>query len=89
MRNEIGEWRKLHYEELHNIIRVVKSRILRWTGKVARMEKGRSAFKILASKPTGKRPLGRHRRRSEDNIRTDLEEMRGGRVSSFKSFSTK
>ena len=47
---------------------------------VARMEKGRSAFKILTGKPTGKRPLGRPRRRWEDNIRMDLEEMVSMRV---------
>ena len=58
-----------------NIVRVIKSRRLRWAGHVARMEEGRSAFKILTGKPTGKRPLGRPRRRWEDNIRMDLEEM--------------
>ena len=47
---------------------------MRWAGHVARMEEGRSAFKILTGKPTGKRPLGRSRRRWEDNIRMDLEE---------------
>ena len=45
-----------------------------WAGHVARMEEGRSAFKILTGKPTGKRSLGRPRRRREDNIRMDLEE---------------
>ena len=59
----------------HNIVRVIKSRRLRWAGHVARMEEGRSAFKILTGKPTGKRPLGRPRRRWEDNIRMDLEEI--------------
>ena len=69
------------YEELHslyrspNIVRVIKCRRLRWTWHVARMEEGRSAFKILTGKPTGKRPLGRPRRRWEDNIRMDLEEI--------------
>ena len=48
---------------------------MRWAGHVARMEEGRSAFKILTGKPTGKRPLGRPRRRWEDNIRMDLEEI--------------
>ena len=57
------------------IVRVIKSRRLRWAGHVARMEEGRSAFKILTGKPTGKRPLGRPRRRWEDNIRMDLEEI--------------
>ena len=51
------------------------SRKLRWAGHVARMEKGRTAFKILTGAPTGKRPLGRPRRRSEDNIRMDLTEI--------------
>ena len=57
-RDENGEWRRLHNEELHslyrspNIIRVIKSRRLRWAGHVARMEEGRSAFKILTGKPT-------------------------------------
>ena len=46
-----------------------------WAGHVARMEDGRTAFKILIGKPTGKRPLGRPRRRWEDNIRLDLEEI--------------
>ena len=55
------------------IFRVINSRRLRWTGHVARMEEGRSNFKILAGKPTGKRHLGR--RRWEDNIRMDLEEI--------------
>ena len=58
-----------------NVIRVIKSRSLRWPGHVARREEGRSAFKILTGKPTGKRPLGRPRRRWEDNIRMDLEEI--------------
>ena len=52
-----------------------KSRRLRWAGHVARMEEGRSAFKILTGKPTGKILLGRPRRRWEDKIRMDLEEM--------------
>ena len=68
------EWRRLHNEGLHslyrssNIVRVTKSRRLRWAGYVARMENGRNAFKILTGKPTGKTPLGRSRRRWEDNI---------------------
>ena len=48
---------------------------MRWTGHVARMEESRSSFKILTGKPTGKRPLGRPRRRWEDKIRMDLEEI--------------
>ena len=58
-----------------NIVRVIKCRRLRWAGHVARMEEGRSAFKILTGKPTGKRPLGRPGRRWEDNIRMYLEEI--------------
>jgi len=58
---------------LPNIFKAIKSRRLRWAGHVARMEEGRSAFKILIDKPTGKRPLGRPRRRWEDNIRKDLK----------------
>ena len=58
-----------------NIVRVIKSRRLRWAGNVARMEEGRSAFKILTGTPPGKRPLGRPRRRWEENIRMYLEEI--------------
>ena len=54
---------------------MIKSRRLRWTDHVARIEEGRSAFKILTGKPTGKRPLGRPRRKWEDTIRMDLEEI--------------
>ena len=54
---------------------MIKSRKLRWAGHVARMEEGRSAFKILIGKPTGKRQLGRPARRWENNIRMDLEEI--------------
>ena len=59
---------------IHVIIQI-KSRNLRWAGHVARMEEGKSAFKILTGKPTGKRPLGRPRRRWEDNIRMGLGEI--------------
>ena len=62
-----------HLYRSPNIVRVIKSRRLRLAEHVARMEEGRSAFKVLAGKPTGKRPLGRPRRRWEDNIRMDLE----------------
>ena len=58
-----------------NIVRVIKSRRLKWAGHVARMEEGRSAFKILTGKPRRKRHLGRPRRRWEDNIRMDFEEI--------------
>ena len=58
-----------------NRVRVIKSRRLRWAGHLAKMEEGRSAFKILTDTPTGKRSLGRPRRRWEDNIRMDLKEI--------------
>jgi len=84
-RDEVtGEWRKLHNEEfsdlysLPNIVRVVKSRRMRWAGHVARMEEGRGVHRVLVGKPEGKRPLGRHRRRWEDNIKMDLQEVGGG-----------
>ena len=79
-----GEWRKLHTEELNdlysspNIVRVIKSRIMRWAGHVACMEEGRGVHKVLVGKPEGKRPLGRPRRRREDNIRMDLQEVGRG-----------
>jgi hypothetical protein len=53
---------------------VIKSRRLRWTGHVDRIEEGKCAFNILTRTPTGKSPLGRQRRRWEDNIRMDLKE---------------
>ena len=68
-------WRRLHNEELHSFYRLSNIVRLRWAGHVARMEEGRSAFKILTGKPTGKRSLGMPRRRWEDNIRMDLEEI--------------
>ena len=80
-RDENGEWRRLHNEELHslyrspNTVRVIKSTRLRWAGHVARLEESRCAFKILTSKPTGKRSLVRPRRRWEDIIIMDLEEI--------------
>ena len=58
-----------------NVIRLIKYRILRWAGHIARMEEGRSAFNILTGKLIGKRPLGRTRRRWEDNIRMNLEDI--------------
>ena len=54
---------------------MIKSIRLRWAEHVARIEEGRNTFKILTGKPTGKRPLGRPRRRWEDNIRMDLEKI--------------
>ena len=58
-----------------NIVMVIKSIRLRWAGHVARMQEGRSAFKISTGKTSGKRPLGRPRRRWGDNIRIGLEEI--------------
>ena len=58
-----------------NIVRVIKSRKLRWAADIARTKVGRSAFKILTGKNTGKRPLGRPRLRWEDDIRMDLKEI--------------
>jgi hypothetical protein len=80
-----GEWRKLHNEELNdmyslpNIVRVVKSRRMRWAGQVARVGENRGVYRVLVGKPEGKRPLGRPRRRWEDNIKMDLQEVEGGR----------
>ena len=81
-RNEVtSEWRRLHNEELNdlycspNIVRVIKSRRMRWTGHVARMGEEKGLYRVLVGKPEGKRPLGRPRRRWVDNIRMDLQEV--------------
>ena len=58
-----------------NIVRVIKSRRLRWVGHIARMEEGRSTYKILTGTPAGRRHLGRPRRRWEDNFRMDLKSL--------------
>ena len=58
-----------------NIVRMIKSRRLRWSDHTARMEEGRSAFNILTWKPTSKRPSGRPSRRQEDSIKMDLREL--------------
>jgi hypothetical protein len=79
-----GCWRKLHNEELHNlysspsIIRMIKSRRMRWAWHVALMGAKRNAYSILVLKPEGKRPIGRPRRRWESNIKMDLREIRRG-----------
>ena len=62
---------------LPNIVRVVKSRRMRWAGHVAHMGEGRGVHRVLVGKPEGKRPLGRPRRRWEDNIKMDLQEVGG------------
>jgi hypothetical protein len=79
-----GEWRRPHNEELDdlysspNIIRVIKSRRMRWAGHVARMGEKRRTYRILVGRPEGRRPLGRLRRRWVDNIKMDLQEMGWG-----------
>jgi hypothetical protein len=79
-REKDGSWRKLHNDELHslhsspNIVRVIKARRM-WAGHVACMRKGRGVYRILVGRPEGKRPLGRPRRRWEDNIKMDLREI--------------
>jgi hypothetical protein len=78
-----GEWRRLHKEGLHdlyssNIIRVIKSRRMRWAGNVVRVGERRGAYRVLVGKPEGKTPLGRRRRRWEDNIKMDLYEVGWG-----------
>jgi hypothetical protein len=74
-REEVGSWKKLHNDELHslysslNIVRVIKSKSMRWAGHVARMGERRDVYRVLVGRPKGKRPLGRCRRRWEDNIK--------------------
>jgi hypothetical protein len=73
-REEDGSWRKLHNDELHNlysspnIFRVIKSWRMRWAGQAARMGEGRGVYKVLVGRTEGKRPLGRPRRRWQNNI---------------------
>ena len=81
-RNEVtGEWRRLHNEELNdlycspNIVRVIKSRIMRWAGHMARMGEEMGVYRVLVGKPEGRRPLGRPKCRWLDNIRMDLEDV--------------
>jgi len=76
-----GEWRKLHNEELNDLycspsfVRVIKAKIMRWVGHVTRTGERRGVYSVLVGKPDGKKPLGRHRRRREDNIKMDLQEL--------------
>ena len=76
----MGEWRRLHNKELNDlysspsIVRVIKSRRMRWAGHVAHMGEERGVYRVLG-KLEGKRPLGRPRRRWVDNIRLDLQEV--------------
>ena len=80
----------LHNEELNdlycspNIVRVIKSRRMRCAGHVARLREGRGVYRVLVGKPEGKRPLGRPRRRLEDNIKMDLQEMGCGAMDWFQ-----
>jgi hypothetical protein len=76
-----GGWRKLHNEELHNlysspsIIRIIKSRKMKWAGHVARLGEKSNVYRLLVGKPEGRRPLGRPRRRWIDNIKKYLLEI--------------
>jgi hypothetical protein len=78
-REEDGSWRELYNDELHslysspNIVRVIKSRRMRWAGHVARMGEGRGVYRVLVGRPEGKKPLGRPRRRC--NIKMYLREI--------------
>jgi hypothetical protein len=80
-REEDGLWIKLHNDELHslysspNIVRVIKSRRMRCVGHVACMGEGRGVYRVLVGRPEGNRPLGRPRRRWEDNIKLGLTEV--------------
>jgi len=73
------QWRKLHNEELNdlysssNFFRAIKSRIMRLAGHVARIGERRGVYRILMGKPEGKNPLGRTRRRWEDNVKIDIK----------------
>jgi hypothetical protein len=77
----MGEWRELYTEALHDlysspsIIRIIKSRRMRWAGHVARMGEERTVYRLLLGEPEGKRPLGRPRRRRRDSIRIELLEI--------------
>jgi hypothetical protein len=86
-RDEVtGGWRKLDNEELHNLyslpclIRIIKSRRMRWAGHVARMGEKRNVYGLLVGKPEGKRPLGRPRQRMMDNIKMDFAQIGLGSV---------
>jgi hypothetical protein len=80
-RDEDGSWRKLHNDELHslysspNIVRVIKSRRMRWAGHVACISEGRGVYMVLVGRPKSKRALGRPRCRWEDNIKLDIREI--------------
>jgi len=84
-----GEWRRLLNEELNdlysspNIVRVIKSRRMRWAGHVACMGEERGVYRILLGKPEGRRPRGRPKHRWVDNIRMDLQEVGCGYTDSI------
>jgi hypothetical protein len=77
-------WRRLHNEELHDlyssptIVWVIQSRRMRWARHVARMGEGRGVYRVLVGKPEGKTPLGRPRRKWDNNIKKDLQEVGWG-----------
>jgi hypothetical protein len=77
-REEYCSWIKLYHDELKsrysslNIVRVIKSRRMRWAGHVACFEEGRGVYGVLVERPEDRRPLGRPRLRWEDNIKLDL-----------------
>jgi hypothetical protein len=81
-----GEWRKLHNEELRDlyssrsIIKIMKSRRMRWAGHVARMREKRNAYRLFVGKPEGQRPLGSRRCWWVDNIKRGLGEVGWGDV---------
>ena len=90
-RDEVtGEWRKLHNEELNdlycspNIVRVIKSTRMRWVGHVARIGVRSGVYRVLVRKHEGKRPLGRPRRKWEDNIKMDFQEAGCGGMDWFE-----
>jgi hypothetical protein len=80
-REEGGSWRKFRNDEVHDLysspnnVRVIKLRRMRWAGHVACIGEGRDAYRVLVGRPEGKRPLGRPRRRWEDNIKMDFREI--------------
>ena len=76
-----GEWKKLHNEELNdlysspNIVRVIKSRRMRWVGNVARMGKRRGVYRVLVGEPEGKRPLGNTKPKCHNDFKMHLQEV--------------
>jgi hypothetical protein len=78
---EDGSWKKLHNDELHslcfslNVLRVIKSRRMRWEGHAARMREWRGVYRVLVGRPEGKRPLGTPTLRWDNNIKMDLRDI--------------